>query len=278
MKTIYKLFALIIFISQSVNAQALKFEVNQPKEDYIKGELIEIGIGIKNISNTTIKPDLFESVKVRMFNENGSEISYKGPTFDLFTPYAPELKKDEEVYRVVELNPAFGTRFALPFGHAFFNPGRYTVKIYFTLNNKIEDSTSLVFNVQEPQGDELIVYNGMVNTLGLIFTEKYTDERFSGELRALADSHPNSVYMPILLDILHTCYRILLPNAEKAKAVDNEIVEKCSRYGRSIMFIGSSLRETISKTEKVNRLKKLKEKARGSVMEKYFDVKIKQVD
>lgn len=142
-------------------AQSLKLIVLQPKKEYITGELIDIGLSIKNVINSTIMPNLNESVKIRVFSEDGTEFPQRGYSVDFISPSASQLE-----------------------------PGKYNVKIKFHLPDMADDSLSLDFNVTSPKGEELTTYESLINTLFLLETNQYNDSRFVTELRNLADAHP----------------------------------------------------------------------------------------
>lgn len=277
MKSISKILFVLLIISQLAAAQPLKLSVFQPKEKYIIGEDVEIGISLKNVSESEIRTDLRGSVQIRIFNKDGIELPYVGPTGDSwFSPMAEALRSGEEAYNIVLLNTYFGKCFSAFLGNSYFDPGEYLVKIYFKCMDMPTDFVSLSFKVIEPYGDESITYNNFIKTLSLVGTSQYNHQRFIGELRSLADAHPNSVYLPSILEVLQTTYMIWLDNKEMGLKVEEEIMDKCYKSGRYQLHFDSFIRSTKSKTEKIEKLRSWKEKMKGSVMEKHVDIKLKK--
>lgn len=263
-------------IPQLAAAQPLKLSVFPTKAEFITGEDVELGINLKNVSESEIRTDLRGTVQIRIFNKDGMELPYVGPTGNWFTPSAKELKPGEEAYRIVLLNYHFGKCFSILLGNSYFDPGEYLVKIISQHPDMLADSISLSFKVNEPEGDELLTYNSFVKTLSIVGTSQYNGQRFVGELQSLADAHPSSVYLPAILEVLQSTYMIWLDNKEMGLKVEEKIIDKCYKSGRYQLHFDSIIRYAKTKTEKIEKLRSWKEKMKGSVMEKHVDIKLKQ--
>lgn len=86
-KLILVLIVLILALVYSLNAQDIfKLELMMDKSAFIKGEPVEVGVSIANVSNNLIQDKYFGSLQLLIFNKNGDEVQRSGAAGDYWGP------------------------------------------------------------------------------------------------------------------------------------------------------------------------------------------------
>jgi hypothetical protein len=266
MKSI-KLLILIIIIYPGTYLRAqenLQIKVELPKTDYIVGERIDLLLTIKNTGKSTIKENLSNSVDIKLYDNNGKTIQYMGPIGNFFSPNKNEYKINEEWCAIIQLNDNFGKQLTGRAHSLYYDPGKYTIKIFFKPPHLKESIKSISFRVNNPTGDEAFVLKRFLQ----ICNQKSKSFDFVNDLYSLHVSYPNSVYSPTILDIIGANYLFSLNDEEKGESIYQELLEKYpwSPLGRGALAL--TLRKMSSKEDKENYINKLLPGSKNYPMQK----------
>jgi len=205
-----------------------KFQIKAElaKTQYIIGERIDLGLELKNISNSTFKDNLSYSVNVKISNQNGKEIPLQGPSGDFFSPPKYDFNVNEKCYWYIQLSDFFGKTLSEVTTSRYLDAGKYTIKVSFKPPHSQEITTHISFQVIKPSGDELIVFNSLLQIYSNVYLHKYKGSGYPEALYNLHISHPNSVYSPELLDVSSSYYFFFLNDRNKSDLIRTELVEK----------------------------------------------------
>jgi hypothetical protein len=275
MKTII-ITLLLIIISVPIHAQlSLNLTVSVNKNIFIEGELIDVGLSLQNVSSQIIHLSNSGIIRITLNDNQGIDYPYIGPSNDNFSPTKMEYKANEENYDVIELNRYFGT--LLHFGNTnrYFKPGIYNLHVTYYLPKIQPITKTLTFQVNSPEGDEAIVYNKYKEANNLLATPQYSHLKFLNPLENIIREYPNSVYSPIILDILAVWYDIILKDFVKSKKYSTELVEKCSWSSRSGGALSYKLKELKSANARIEYLNKIEPNSKNSVTRKLITNLIK---
>jgi hypothetical protein len=266
MKSI-KLLILIIIIYPGTYLRAqenLQIKGELPKTDYIVGERIDLLLTIKNTGNSIIKENLSNSIDIKLYDNNGKTIQYMGPIGNFFSPNKNEYKINEEWIEIIQLNDNFGNRLTGRTRSRYYDPGKYTIKIIFKPPHLNGSTESISFRVNHPTGDEAIVLNRFLQ----ICKRKSKSLDFVNDLYSLHVSYPNSVYSPMMLDIIGANYYFFVGDEEKGDLIYQELLEKYpwSPLGRGMLT--AILGKMSSKEERGNFINKLLPESKNYPMQK----------
>lgn len=276
MKTLIKAILALLVLVFSLRAQGpLGLNVAMDKNSYLVGEPLQVAISVLNNSPTTVHENFGGSVRLLLENANGEELKYVGPSVDYFSPNTDQLEPLEENYNVIELNRYFGKIFSTTWIDHYLDVGRYTLKVFFNPPNLEAQSTEVSFQVINPEGGELAVYDAFIKIARGDAKGTYTKGEVAEALRSLHVSYPNSVYAPIVLTMLDAVYDISLAEHAKALAVRRELVEKYPQSVRGWGMIEGLLKRLPSNSERIEYLKKLHTASKNSLMEKIIERKLK---
>lgn len=270
-----KYFLLVImFPLMQIHAQeAWKFSVELSKETYLLGELIDIGIGIKNNTASALKPSYSRPVSVKILDGSNSFLPYTGPDGpDFFSPQSYYvLDPGEETYRMFSLNRLYGKMYPRFSGFYYLSPGSYELQAVFKMEDMEAETLKVNFSVTEPKGDELTVYNQFFNSLIEPHIEKNNAGNYVNFLDALQKKYPSSVYAPIILSEMESMYNVILLDSNKSKGLMEYIAENYTWSSETIGSIECLLKGMKSESEKMDYLKRLQEKSKNSLMYKVIE-------
>jgi len=237
------LFIIIIVISlpgSYLKAQkSFQMKAELAKTHFITYERIDLGIEIKNVSNSIIKENFRHNVHIKIFDQNGKEIPRKGLSTDNFSPYKDEFKINEEWFNVVELNDFFGKELSFFTTSRYYDPGKYIIKISFKPPHSEEITDNISFQVTKPTGDEAIVFTTLLQIFDNAKNGKYKGSEYPEALYSLHIYYPYSVYSPQMLDIIGAVYQSFLNDQNKSDMISKELLEKYpwSPLGRGMLNI-----------------------------------------
>jgi len=257
MKYLFIIVSIIILSVSDLKAvDDFRIKLSLAKTTFIVGERVDLGLEIKNISHNTIKGDFNFSVRIQLFDNLGNKLPWEGITGDIFSPFLNEFKPGEEFYKCIELNDFWGKKFNLRVESLYYDPGKYSIVVTFNPPNMKEIKNSIFFQVNKPSGEEAIVFNEFLQVYR-DFKKFSRDSDYPEALYALHLAHPNSVYSPILLDLVSSYYSSFLKDPEKAGSIDHELVEKYPWSGLSQGMIRGILRKMPSNKERKDYITKI---------------------
>jgi hypothetical protein len=130
------------------------------------------------------------------------------------------------------------------------------------------------FQVVEPEGEEAEVYNSFMKMV----TSNHTASEVVDILESLYHKFPNSVYNPILLMVLESQYNIILNNQSKALEVCKGLIENYPSSSIAAEMLPNVLKTMASDPERIEFLKKIQTKSKGTLMEKRYGVQIQLIE
>lgn len=270
------LLTIILFTSLSLSQQ-LGLEISSLKEVYFVGEPIQILISIKNIGTTNVEGNFYNKMKLELNNANGSEIKYVGPSVDTYSPATESLLPSETVYRFIELNRYFGKIFNIAYYDHYLDSGRYTLMANLTPVGQQSIHTEIPFQVIDPSGEELKVYNTFLDITDGEVAGKYSAADVAQKLENLHRDYPNSVYSINILTLLDAVYDISLHKYQEASRVREELVFKYPSV-RAYWTLDSVLRNRQSKSDKINFIRELQLNSSNPLIQKVYEQKIKDLE
>lgn len=277
MKTVYKIFNLILVLTLFLKAQyKCKISIETEKNTYVKGELIQLGVSVLNVGSNTIEERIESTPTIKLINENGEELKQWGGQIKYSLPSAYLLKPNEEKYTVIELNQYFGKIYSIAdAGQHYFETGNYTLIISLNPSYITAESTQISFRVIEPSGEDKDVYDKYVEFVKGFGNRKYTDQQTMERIKLLHETYPSSKYNPIFLEILVAYYDITTFDHEKASQTRKELVEKFPSSLRSWNIVNNNLIKTLSKVENIEYLKKIQMNNKSPLIKKLIEQKLK---
>lgn len=279
------LFAMIVVYIQPLHAQdAFKLNLVMNKSIFIKGEPVEVGVSIVNVSNNLIQEKYLGSLDMKLINDSGVELPRNGGADFYGGPIKHTLAPNEEDYFVEQLNDYFGylSNGSIIF-FQYFPPGNYTLQVIFQPQNTCfnEVTSQTVFQVVEPQGQDLITFNKLQEFLKQESQnplDKKNLNLVAKELRNLYESYPNSPYSLHILDMLDAMYSVALGELDMAIWAQTELVEKYSWSIHVTWLLESFLNRRINAADQVEYVKKLISKNKGRLAEKIYEQKLQQLE
>ena len=261
---------LVLFTSVIEAKQPLKFELNLWKDTYLVGEAIDLGRNVINSSPFTQK--ITGNIYIKLVTQSGEVKQYLGPRGSWFYP-SGELKPGEESYDVIDINEYFGKRYCISHYHHILETGIYTVEVLFYASGGQIDTSKISFQIVQPEGDEAIVLNSYMD-FGKN-SAKYSSPKFFDALSSLMNSHPHSVYNPIILSEILSTFRITLHDLLEGLATGKELVEKYPWSAKGAYILDAVLNSFATEQERIVFLKKLLPFAQNSPMQRLLELKLK---
>ncbi|MDP4115295.1 MAG: hypothetical protein Q8903_04130 [Bacteroidota bacterium] len=279
MKKMFILIIIIITITFPLTAQKqFELDVVMYKDTFLVGETINIGLGLKNLTNATQKIIKPSTIKLKIFDSKGTELKVT-PYWAADGIYAlnkEEINIGEEAYEIYDLNMIYGDQFYKGIRETYFRADNYTIKITITSPNNFIEEKIIQFNVTEPSGDELILFNTFQKIVEPIYTANENKKLIYEQVKNLHATYPNSVYSPILLSNLAAWARFsYLKNNEIALEFKKEMVERYTWSCVNRSLLNEILKGKVSKQEKVGYLQNLLPKCVKSPMYKLIEQRIK---
>lgn len=269
MKCIFLFVMLLLFITGSINAQlSLNLNATISKNIFIEGELIDVGLSVQNVSSQMIQLEKRCGIKLTLTDNQGYVYPYIGPSSVDFSPTKMDYKPNEEDYTVIELNRYFGTLLHIGNTNRYFKPGTYNLEVTFYPPKMQPISKTLTFQINSPEGKEAIVYNKYKEANNLLATPQYTHIKFLSPLEDIINEYPQSVYIPIILDILVVWYDIILKDSLKAVEYYTELGEKYSWSLRAQGALDYKLKGIKTANDRIEYLKKIEPYSKNSVTHK----------
>jgi len=156
----------------------------------------------------------------------------------------------------------------------FLPVGKYSLEIIFAPPDMEPQKQKLEFKIQDPISDESFVYNSFME----VVSRKYTVAEEVNTIESLFKKYPNSVYMPFLLMVLDASYGIGLKNEQKAFEIQKKIIEDYPSSTIALSFLNNILKKAPTSSKRIEFLSGLKKKSKGSLMEKIYEQKIKEIE
>jgi len=273
---------LIIIFVLSVNLVAQKqFEMNviMLKDTFLVGEEIDLGLTLTNITDMAQPIKVPGTIGIQIYDAKDNEVKDNNKVIGAvhrFGMTKSELKPKEADYYIYNLMSSFGNKYYHGTLTTYLEAGEYKIKIRIKSANNFIEEKIISINIIEPIGDELTFFNSFNSILSPLLAQKYDEILFLEQLQNLHKTYPNSVYSPILLDILAANMRFgVLKNEEKADEYRNEILEKYTWSGLNWGFLSESLKAKASRNEKIDYLNSLLPKSANSPMHKIIENYIK---
>jgi hypothetical protein len=254
--------------------KTLQLKVFAQKDTYLEGEIIDIGLSLTNYDSISVSDDKY-GIDIQIIDSTGKVLPYVGPSDTKFLPGRDYIKPNNETYHVIELNSNFGEKL-LRFGlfELYFKEGNYKLDIIYYKPNAKPEHNIIYLHIIHPEGDELIVFNNLIKIVSMPGTPQYSDTSFVNELMKLHRGHLNSVYSPIILNILVAWYSDDLKDPITANILISELVEKYTWSSRGRGYLDTILKNMTSPNTRVGFLKKILPNSRNSAMQKYIEQKI----
>ena len=279
MKRIIVIINLIFLTCVSfLNAQPKpKLYINFSKNTYLTGEYEQVEVGVINV-NHYIFTEGWEKLVLELIDENGKNFEYKGISGGVFLEWkGQKLNPGEKAYNILLLNDSFGKSWhSFATVDLYLDPGKYTLRGTLYLPDGDTSKSEASFQVIEPSGEELSVYHSFVNII-TEFQKTKNDFDLTNRLQSVLDAHPQTVYAPLILDILNASYDFGLNQHDKAFSVRKKLVENYSWSVRGRPMIDDVLQKIQSDSERIKYLEKIHVNSKGTMMEKVYEKKIKAV-
>jgi hypothetical protein len=274
MKRIIIIISMIIILDATNWAQqTMTFTPYLPKSTFLLGELIDFGMTLSNNSNSIIKEQFIKIVSFRILNDQNKPLPYLGRVMYSMSGIQLTLKPAEKVYLTFNLIDLYGQPYKSAPLFLYIPVGKYTIEITFTPPNMEPQIIKVPFEVVEPEGEESEVYNSFIKMV----TSKHTASEVVNILESLYHKFPNSVYNPILLMVLDADYNSL-NNQSKVLEVGKELIENYPSSSIAIETLTSVLKCMASDSERIEFIKKIQSKSKGSPMEKEYGDKIQRIE
>ncbi|MDP3683302.1 MAG: hypothetical protein Q8S01_05150 [Ignavibacteria bacterium] len=269
---LFRILVVVVLLCASgvIAQQPLIFEVNYQKQTYLVGESIDLGRSVKNVGSLT--QELTGRITVTLQKESGEVLHYYEPHGDWYYP-SGELLPNEESYRVIDLNEKFGKRYSFRNYHHLLDSGKYTAEVSYGSTNIQNNTIRFSFQVIPPKGDEEIILNSFVK-MAKSDTFNTTDE-FIKAAYSLMNSHPHSVYNPIILSEIVSTFRISFHDLIEGLATGKELIEKYPWSAKGAYMLNPVLNNLTTEQERIAFLKKLLPLAQNSPMQKLLELKLK---
>jgi hypothetical protein len=275
MKRIILIISIIIVLAAANWAQqTMTFEPYLPKSTFLLGEPIDFGMTLSNNSNSVIKELFVKIVSFRILNEQDKPLPYKGSIMYNMSGLQLTLKPAEKSYPTFNLIDLYGQEYKLVsplFLHILV--GKYTIEITFTPPNMEPQIIKVPFRVVEPEGEESEVYDSFMRML----RNKPTASEAVNTLESLYHKYPNSVYMPYFLSIIETFYKITFNDIPKALKVSKELIENYPSSNTAVELLPSVLKSMASDSERIEFMKKIQTKSKGTLMEERYGAQIQSI-
>jgi hypothetical protein len=124
-----------------------------------------------------------------------SNLSYFWFNKEIFKP----LESD---YKIIVLNEVFGNQSFTRLPIKYFIPGSYNLEIISKVSSIYPTHQTFTFQVVEPTGDELIFFNKFKQIIDTLNIPISSNGIFIDQLKTLHEKYPNSIYSPIIVDVL----------------------------------------------------------------------------
>lgn len=268
---------LILLLLSTSNAQQLKLNITSLKNIYLKGEPIQISIGVKNEGGKNIDGNFHGTMELKLINDSGKELEYIGPSVDSFSPITDILESNEEVYNIIEVNRYYGKLFNLAYYDHYLDTGNYTLQVIFSHHIQKPISEQVSFQVENPYDEELIVYNIFIDIIEGEVKGKYSANEVAQKLVQLHKTYPNSVYSTNILSLLDAVYDISLGEHDKAVKIREELVMKYPSV-KAWWALEAVLKRKKSKSDKIEYVKELLINNKGTIMEKLYEQKLQNLE
>ena len=210
MKKIFLLFAILFnFLKGSSYAQDLELIIHLDKSNYLQYEMIQGIAELKNVSfNDFYLTNLFMAIagtgglELILTDENNSRIlEHRREILDAYLPSAIKLAPNESLMDVLhithwfgEKSPGMGTSF---YNNRFLVPGKYKLMLKYGFQkdgNWTRISSNVVdFEIIEPNSDDLLIFNELVENSGKDFGTP-ADE-FEGSLLKIINKYRRHDYI-----------------------------------------------------------------------------------
>jgi hypothetical protein len=271
---IFNIVVLILFVGSSIAQDSLNLNLINSKSTFYIGEIIDVGIEITNTSKSTINFDQYKSLEIRVTDGNNNEL--KNIQIDDRNVYLwfnkNILKPLESDYKIINLNENYGDHIFNGFPIRYFNPGKYNIEIISKVSSIYPMSQTLTFQVVEPTGNELLFLNKFQQIISMRTIPNYSNEGFIDQLQVLHETYPQSIYSPIIVDILHAIL-FVGSKADKKKALfyEDEAVEKYPWSSLARGKISVKTKSISYPSDRIKYLKKLLPLSVNSPMKKYIE-------
>jgi hypothetical protein len=275
MKRIYLSIIIIFVLSLNIFGQEnLQLNILIPKNVYLLNEPIEIGYSIHNKgANVKNNISLQNRVYLKLINESPNVLPKDKSTEISLCPSKSDLQPGDENYATTSLTSFLGKM--RPLANFYIPVGRYNLKAYllkFSPEREIIDSADFHLQIIEPSGTDLVVYNEYIDAL----TNIITAEECAKKLRYLADTYPNSIYLPVILNRMYNLLAIWVKDKDHAKEVKDEIIDKCPNSQTTYALIKSKLQSIDDKEKRKEFLKKYSLRNKNLIYQKKIDELLKE--
>ncbi len=272
MKTLYiNSLILICFLYPLYGQKTLSITASLSKTTYLVGEPVELLVEHKNESSAIIKKNYTPDVDVRITNGKIERFQPNYSSLDFSAAHRDYLPGENTFY-YIDLCQDFGKRLFKGGVAGYFEPGKYTIVVKYGIRGRKLNKKDIHFTVVGPTGAELTFFNSARE----IVSDKMNKATVE-ELVNLHGKYPNSVYSPIILDIIVSCYLFTCPDKYKANKYRYEIVEKYSWAAVAQGMISGVLKEKHSKEDRVALLKKITTNCKGHSIEKIYKEQLQKV-
>ncbi|MDP3682700.1 MAG: hypothetical protein Q8S01_02100 [Ignavibacteria bacterium] len=262
----------LLFASVVTAQQPFEYNVYMHKDTFLVGELVDIGVSIKNTSNNL---QTSGTVDIKMFDESGRKLNGFA-TPGLFSPPSKILKPNDETSKFIILNVHFGVQHTT-FSHDFFKKGTYTIKVYFSvLGENKPDLIEKIIKIVEPEDGEGVVYKSFIE----IDERKgpYDPRKQVIDLEALYTAHPSSVYGSLILSKISRLYRIWLKDNSHEKEIAKKFMENYTWSSKTFFYYETDFYKEVipNKDERIQYLKKRLPDVKNTPMQKQIERKLKE--
>lgn len=272
-KIVNLLIVLLFLINFEFFAQeVVRFECHMLKKTYLIGEPIDFVLSAINITNDKVERT-FQGLNIVLKDGNGNVIKYGARSNGFPSVVSLNIEPNDTIYWIFDLIDIYGQTNKLAPIYLYMPIGEYKLEMEILQNNHREQFQKIQFQIVEPLDNEAIVYKTFMD----LVTRNHTPFDLVKTLEMLYYKFPNSVYIPFILMNLDACYDILLNDHQKALSIRNEIIEHYPFSVISIQFLNSKLKALSLDSERLELLNNIKIKVKGTLFEKIYEQKIKEL-
>ncbi len=273
MKQIISIIIFVGIINSQIFSQQIKLEGHLQKSTYLLGEPIDFILSIINATDEKITKK-FDGLEIGLRNEDNDFLLHGVRSGGFPQILSVNLEPKDTTYWTADLINVYGQSYKSNWLYLFLPVGKYSLEITFAPTNMKSQKQTLEFQIQNPEGDEAVVYNSFME----VGSRKHTIAEEVNTIESLFKKYPNSVYMPFLLMDLESCYEIGFKNHQKALEIRGKIIENYPLSTIAISPIDSILKEISTSSKRIEFLNGLKQKSKGSLIEKIYEQKIKEIE
>lgn len=271
MKTLFMTILILnCFLYPLFGQQTLNVTASLSKTTYLVGEPVDLLVEYRNAGSVTIKKGNTSVAGVEIMNEKKEIIYDKGFPCN-YSAEDRDYLPGESTFRFVDLCETYGKGLYYKHAPGYFDAGNYTVIIKHGLPGGKLKQTYLRFRVVNPKGDELLVFNSAKS----IMSGDRADEQTEGLIK-LYEKYPNSVYSPIILEMIESYYGFRINDLDKYYKYIGELIDRYPWSSHARSCIPNALKGKKSKEERVALLKKIITNSKGHSIEKMYEKQLQK--